>query len=147
MAACVVLGACETHGPYVEPERAQRVQQSVTTADQLEKALGMPTVTVPLDNGKTLWVYDGVHKSPNAASYIPYVGLLAGGNNKKCTRITVMVDQTGQLSNWNYSTESGSEHWTNVNDRCVPAAKTSPTPTSAEPTSTSVSTAPAVQQP
>lgn len=117
----VALGAicaCSTEGAYMKPERAQELEQSITTAEELEKALGIPTVTVPLEDGRTLWVYQGIYKQANAASYIPYVGLVAGGNNKKCTRLSVQVDREGKLSHWNYSSGTGKEYWAKLNDKC-----------------------------
>lgn len=114
-----VIQACSTEGAYLESERAQTLEQSIKSAEELEKALGTPTVAVPMEDGKTLWVYQGIYKQANAASYIPYVGLVAGGNNKKCTRLSVIVDPEGKLSNWSYSTDTGSEYWAKLSDKCA----------------------------
>jgi len=123
LAVCALLG-CTTSGAYLEANKAHELEQSVTTAQQLESALGTPSVTIPLEDGKVMWVYQRIHKRMNAAGYIPYVNLMAGGNKKQCTRLTVLVDKdTGKLSDWQYSTEQGSEFWARTNDRCKPDEK------------------------
>lgn len=121
-----VIAACSTEGAYLEAERAQTLERSIKSAEELERALGTPTVTVPMEDGKTLWVYQGIYKQANAASYIPYVGLVAGRNNKKCTRLSIIVDREGKLSNWNYSTDTGSEFWARLSDKCGSPDKAKP---------------------
>ena len=113
------LEGCATGGAYLEPEKAHNLEQSITTAEQLEKALGVPSVTIPREDGKTMWVYQGIHKTADAGTYVPYLNFLIGGNDKKCTRLSVLVDRdTGKLSDWQYSSATGHEFWAKTNDKC-----------------------------
>jgi hypothetical protein len=88
--SCVLAGsissACATQGRYLEPEKAEQAQQTVKNAQELEAALGIPSRTIPRDDGRVMWVSEGIHKSVGVTSCIPYVGLLAGYNDKTCTR-------------------------------------------------------------
>lgn len=120
----ILLSACATKGSYLDAEEAERIQEQVTTAQQLEEALGPPSVTIPRDDGTVMWVYEGIHVRADPHSYVPYLGLLLGTNSKECTRLTVLVDrENGQLSDWQYKTEEDRDYWAKTNDKCVKADK------------------------
>ena len=115
-----IAAGCSTQGAYVEADQAEAARETVTTAEQLEAALGAPSVTIPLPEGKILWVYEGVHRTADPTSYVPYLNLLIGTNSKECTRLTVIVDRnSGELSDWQYLTTSATEHWTRTSDKCA----------------------------
>lgn len=116
---CIFAVACSTQGAYIEAEEATKVQESITTAQQLEEALGAPSVAIPMSDGKILWVYEGVHTTADPTTYIPYLNFLIGTNSKECTRLTVLVDrQNGELSDWQYVTASDTEFWASTSDKC-----------------------------
>ena len=124
VASLTLLAACSTSGAYLKPEKEQNLEQSVTSAGQLEQALGIPSLTIPREDGKIMWVYDGIHKSAGVTTYIPYLNLLAGYNNKNCTRLTVLVDRDmGKLSDWHYSSSKDVEYWAKTDDKCQPGVK------------------------
>lgn len=110
LGVCALLAGCSTSGAYIAKHKAQKMEQSVTSAEDLQEALGKPTMTNPTEDGKILWIYEGIHRAPGPIAYIPYVNLLAGDIRKKCTRLTVLVDrETGKLSDWHYSSASAVE--------------------------------------
>jgi hypothetical protein len=116
-----VLAACQTQGTYIDDEQVDQLQGSISTAQELEVALGIPTVTIPRDDGSVMWVYEGVFTRPGATAYIPYLNYLVGTNAKRCTRLSVLVDrETGRLSNWSYSTSKDLDLWYRRDDRCAP---------------------------
>lgn len=116
---CILAAGCSTQGAYIEAEDATEVQESITTAQQLEEALGAPSVTIPMSDGKILWVYEGVHTTADPTSFIPYLNFLIGTNSKKCTRLTVLVDrENGELSDWQYVTASDTDYWARTSDKC-----------------------------
>ncbi|MEZ5564032.1 MAG: hypothetical protein R3F24_00305 [Gammaproteobacteria bacterium] len=119
--AITCLSSCSTVGSYVDKDQAQDVMGSVKTAKELSDALGTPSVTIPMGNDTTMWVYEGVHRVVNAAAYIPYVGLLAGGANKDCTRLTAIVNNdTGAVSDLKYETAQDSDFWATYEEKCKP---------------------------
>jgi len=114
-----MVAGCHTTGSYLEEEEAQRVTTTITTASELEQELGIPSVTVPMGGGKIKWVYDGVYTQAGAGTYIPYLNFLIGTNEQECTRLTVIVDmETGQLSDWSYSSEEDTDYWAKSDDSC-----------------------------
>lgn len=116
---CVIAVGCSTQGAYVDSDKASSMQETVTTAQQLEEALGSPSVTIPRDDGTIMWVYEGIYTQADATQYIPYLGMLIGTNSKYCTRLTVLVDrETGALSDWNYKTAKDTDYWAKTDDKC-----------------------------
>ena len=117
--SCLIAAGCSTKGAYIKPEEVAQVEKDVTNAKQLEEALGPPSVTIPLQDGRDVWVYEGVHVTADPTQYIPYLNLLIGTNSKNCTRLTVLVDrETGELSDWQYHTAKDTEYWAKTSDRC-----------------------------
>ena len=116
--AFVAVG-CSTQGAFIEEDAAAELQASVATAEELEAALGSPSVTIPRSDGTIMWVYEGVYTVAGPTSWIPYVNLVAGMNNQKCTRLTVLVDrEDGTLSDWQYVTAKDIDYWANTDDKC-----------------------------
>ena len=116
----VFAAGCTTQGAYVKPKESIEIQDSVTSAQQLEAALGAPSVTIPKEDGTIMWVYEGIHTRPGATSYIPYLSVLIGRTVKDCTRLAVLVDRaTGKLSEWNYATASDTDFRAFTDDKCV----------------------------
>lgn len=119
----LLAAGCATRGAYLEAEEIDGIQQSITTATELEASLGIPSVTVPRDDGTVMWVYEGIHVRADATQYIPYLSLLVGTNSKYCTRLTVLVDRdTGTLSNWDYTVGKDRDFWARTDDKCVKPA-------------------------
>ena len=117
--SCLIAASCSTKGAYIQPDEVAEVEKNATNAKQLEEALGPPSVTIPLQDGQDVWVYEGVHVTADPTQYVPYLGLLLGTNSKKCTRLTVLVDrETGELSDWQYHTAKDTEYWAKTSDRC-----------------------------
>ena len=67
---CVLITACQTRGTYIEEADADAMRTSVETADQLMTKLGKPSVTIPKGEGKTMWVYEGIHSRPGITAFI-----------------------------------------------------------------------------
>lgn len=115
---------CATEGAYLKTEQVDEIKASVTTATELEATLGIPSVTVPRDDGNIMWVYEGIHVRADPTQYIPYLNFLVGTNSKFCTRLTVLVDrETGALSDWDYKTGEDTDFWAKTDDRCQKAGR------------------------
>lgn len=114
------VSGCATRGEYLKEEAASEIETTVTTAEQLVEVLGTPTVTIPRADNTDVWVYEGVHIKAGVTSYIPYLSLLAGYNNKLCTRLSVVVNRDdGSLSDWEYVTEDDVDHWAVTDEKCT----------------------------
>ena len=118
---CVLITACQTRGTYIEEADADAMRTSVETADQLMTKLGKPSVTIPKGEGKTMWVYEGIHSRPGITAFIPYLNYLVGQQVQRCTQLSVLVDETsGKLDEWRYVDTEDSDYWFNTNDNCRP---------------------------
>lgn len=96
MTALVVMG-CASSGTMVTEQQAGQFQKGVTTREQVIAKLGQPNSSSAMDDGTRADVYVHVHAAANAASYIPVVGLLAGGANSTTNTATFTYDKTGLL--------------------------------------------------
>lgn len=109
IAFVAIFAGCSTTGNYVAPTEARQVWHAKTSQDVM-KTLGAPTITIPSGNGKTTWVYAGVHSTPSIDSFIPLVGAITGRENQICSQLSFVVDdQTGAVSGMKYSTEKDTD--------------------------------------
>lgn len=116
---CTFVTACHTQGDYLKEDDVEDMQTSITTAEELEAELGSPSTTVPMIDGKVMWVYEGVHTMRDPTNFVPYLGILVGTNSQKCTRLTVLVDRdNGELSDWKYVSDTDTDHWSNTDNKC-----------------------------
>lgn len=141
--ASLSLVGCYTHGSFLEPEEVDDLKRSVTTARQLEEALGPPSVVIPGEDGNPVWVYDGIYSRAGATSYIPYVNLVAGRNVQRCTRLAVVVDRNdGTLRDWQYRSQDDTDFWAKADDNCNPDKTTDKARTDQPPGSVTPAAAP-----
>lgn len=96
-AALAVLGACVSVGTQVEQADVDHFQKGVATPAEIVAKLGAPQETGHKDNGDTTLSYVYVKGTPKPASFIPVVGLFAGGADTHSTRATFEFDPSGHL--------------------------------------------------
>jgi hypothetical protein len=96
-AAVAVLTACTTVGTQVEQADVDRFQKGTATPADVIAKLGKPQETGHKDNGDTTLSYVYMKGSPKAATFIPVVGLFAGGADMHSTRVTFEFDPAGRL--------------------------------------------------
>jgi outer membrane protein assembly factor BamE (lipoprotein component of BamABCDE complex) len=75
----VVVAGCVSSGTKVTQEQAAAFEVGKTTEAQIIAALGAPNQSSTLSDGTRLDIYMHISAHANAASYIPVVGLVAGG--------------------------------------------------------------------
>jgi rRNA pseudouridine-1189 N-methylase Emg1 (Nep1/Mra1 family) len=62
-----------------------------------------------------MWTYFKVESSPNAWSYVPYLGIIAGGTNEDITKVYFFFDSTGRLIRTQANKKSDSENsWVGI---------------------------------
>ena len=102
----VAISGCATSGTKVTPADMAGFQQGRSTEAQVIGRLGQPNSMSTGPDGTKTDMYIYAQASANAASYIPVVGLLAGGTTSKTTTATFVFDSQGVLR----STSSGQGH-------------------------------------
>lgn len=97
IAAPLLLSACMSAGTQVDPNKLAAFKTGETTEPDIVKALGKPTTVSNSSDGHRVLVYYGVHSSPKAATFIPVVGVFAGGANSQQSSAIFTLGANGKL--------------------------------------------------
>lgn len=94
---CVAaLVGCVNHGVQVSQEKVAQFKPGVTTEADVIAALGQPT-SVTTMNGMKLVSYTGVQAQARGATFIPIVGLFAGGSDVRYSNTMFKFGADGKL--------------------------------------------------
>jgi outer membrane protein assembly factor BamE (lipoprotein component of BamABCDE complex) len=96
-AVLAALTACTSVGTQVEQADVDHFQKGTATPAEIVAKLGAPQETGHKDNGDTTLSYVYMKGTPKAATFIPVVGLFAGGADMHSTRVTFEFDPSGHL--------------------------------------------------
>jgi YD repeat-containing protein len=100
LASLLALGGCVSSGTQVTEDQANQFVRGRTTEAEVVAALGQPDSTTRSEDGSRIDAYTYVKASANAASFIPYVNILAGGSTAKYTTVAFTFDPNGRLKGW-----------------------------------------------
>lgn len=100
-----ILGGCASAGnDKIRTETNESVSKNVikgvTTKDQIKALYGEPGAVSLTDGGNEVWHYAYVYSKANAASYIPVVGLFAGGAHVSKNEIIFIIDKNNVIQNY-----------------------------------------------
>lgn len=92
------MAACgSTSGAKLNPESVNQLVKGQTTIDQATTLLGKPNSKTQMGNGETMIQYIYVNTSVRGATYIPFVGALAGGADVQIESTSLTFDKNGIL--------------------------------------------------
>ena len=94
--ACAAL-ACVSSGTKVTQTQLSEFHVGATTEGQILAELGPPTTTATFTDGSKMDIYAHTAAHANAASYVPVVGLFAGGAKGNSQSVTFNFDSKGIL--------------------------------------------------
>lgn len=118
------IAGCASSGTQVSQNAAMQFKEGVTTEAQIVAKLGPPSgVTISSGGGKTL-LYSGAQYQTKAATFIPIVGLFAGGADYTVSTASYRLGADGVLQKIDYSTYNGS-----TGTGSLPAPMNTSTPT------------------
>lgn len=113
IALCVlmalVVAGCAAPPPAPVPVTADRLagfQKGVTTEAQVVTLLGKPLTTSAGMDGSKILAYASVNTGVRGATFIPIVGLFAGGADMKMNSATFTFGQDGKLLDYRLSDTS-----------------------------------------
>ena len=108
--------ACAARSHDISPEQVAALKPGVATYDDVVKALGRPMSVSTSSDGSRIAVFGAVHASPKAASFIPVVGLFAGGATSSMAFSAFIFGPDGVLrqSNTTSATTDCSTHFVSV---------------------------------
>jgi hypothetical protein len=96
-ALCIGIAGCASTGTKVETSQIQQFQRGVTTYSEVAAALGDPTTLSTGSDGKKVAVYSYAQSTIRPESFIPYIGLVAGGADVKTNAVAFRFDSSDRL--------------------------------------------------
>jgi hypothetical protein len=104
-----LLAGCASYGNKIDRDYTSKIKKGVTTESSVIQSLGKPMSIGLNSSGQKTLTYMHVASQTKAATFIPIVGLFAGGVDSQTTMLIITVDQdTGIVSDWQYN-QSDSE--------------------------------------
>ncbi len=110
---CVALCNCQTYGNKTldDPRKYLNLREGKSTKLDIYQVFGQPQdVDYSNDRSQSMWTYFKVETSPNAWSYVPYIGMIAGGTNEEATKVYFFFDSERRLIRTQTNKTSDSEN-------------------------------------
>ena len=98
-----ILAGCASTGTQISQEAALQFKEGVSTETDILSKLGRPT-SVTINGDIKLISYTGSQYQTKAASFIPVVGMFAGGSDMQVTHAAYQIGPDGILKKIIYST-------------------------------------------
>ena len=112
-AICLSLVGCATYGNKTleDPTKYLNLREGVSTKRDVYAVFVQPQdVDYSNDKARCLWTYFKVETSPTAWSYVPYIGIIAGGTNEDTTKAYFFFDSDDRLIRTQTNKKSDSEN-------------------------------------
>lgn len=109
VAAMLSLSACMSVGTKVESSKAAEFVKGVTTYNEVIASLGTPQTVGTQSDGRKILGYAYSSASPNAASFIPFVGIFAGKTKSEVNVVSFVFTSDDKLESYT-STQSSSTY-------------------------------------
>ena len=107
------LVGCATTGVKVNKDNLSKIKEGETTKEQVIQLLGNPNMVNLTSDGKTILMYHFFEYKTKARSFVPVVGLLAGGGDMNQEILQVLLDENDVVEKYIYN-DSNSEIKTGV---------------------------------
>ena len=96
-AAALLLTGCATTGVKIDPARLDAMKVGVTTPAEAIAMFGPPTVETTAGDGAVTLQYTYAEAQVRASTFIPIVGMFAGGTDVKASSVNMSFDRAGKL--------------------------------------------------
>lgn len=106
--ATLMLTACASYGTKVDTNQVAGFVKGKTSYNEVIDKLGKPSQTAVNSDGTKTISYVHVEYSTKAATFIPFVGIFAGGADTKNNTAELSFDSNNLLTNYKFSDASGS---------------------------------------
>jgi hypothetical protein len=98
LVALVLLAGCMSSGTKVSDQQARSFAPGTTTMSDVTAALGRPSTRSTAIDGQMVLGYSHTSAYATPATYVPIVGLLAGGSRGASETTIFMFDRNGVLT-------------------------------------------------
>lgn len=99
MATALVLAGCAASGVKVTEEQLSKLTVGVSTESHAVAHLGAPTSRMRLASGEVMLQYVYAEAQVRPASFVPVVGLFAGGTDVRGNMVVLSFGVDGKLAN------------------------------------------------
>jgi outer membrane protein assembly factor BamE (lipoprotein component of BamABCDE complex) len=93
LAVCLALAGCASAGVKVDSNAVAKIQKGVTTKAEVLALLGAPMTDTLAGDGREFMLWSYAHTQMKGATFIPVVGMFAGGSNTKMTTCQVILNK------------------------------------------------------
>lgn len=100
------LTSCVSMGTKVQTTSLDNLIKGETTYQQVINQFGPPQTKGINDKGMRIITYVFSRASPNAASFIPFVGIFAGKTDAESTMVIFIFDTDNKLESYTYAESS-----------------------------------------
>jgi hypothetical protein len=100
LTACFLSG-CMTTGVRVTAEQLAGLKEGVATEVDVTKVLGKPQSTSTSSDGTRMLVFAYMNYQVNGATFIPVVGLVAGGSTMDTSTTVFTFGKDGKMISYN----------------------------------------------
>jgi outer membrane protein assembly factor BamE (lipoprotein component of BamABCDE complex) len=77
----LLLISCASVGKPIDQEKAAQIKEGQTTKQQVYDLIGSPDRVMTMGMGETYWYYSFARVTTKPATFVPVVGIFAGGHN------------------------------------------------------------------
>jgi len=99
----VGLIGCAATGVRVDESQLSHFQKGKTTYAEVVAALGQPTTTSVLSDGRRLALYSYAEAQARPETFIPIIGPLVGGADTRSSMVSFQFDEAGILQSYSSS--------------------------------------------
>ncbi len=115
VAVALAIGGCASSDNSVmatadQATIAKRIVNGKTTQREVQDYLGSPDDVRYTDSGQEIWQYVHHNTSVNATTFIPVVGIFAGGSKTDQKLLTILFDKKGVVVKSTYAANSKEYH-------------------------------------
>lgn len=103
------LASCVSAGTKIDTTKAAAFEKGKTTKAEVVAALGTPQTVGTQSDGKKILSYYYSSATPNAASFIPFVGLFAGKTKSELSIVTFVFSSDDKMESYT-ATQSNSTY-------------------------------------
>jgi outer membrane protein assembly factor BamE (lipoprotein component of BamABCDE complex) len=98
--ALFALAGCVSSGTKVTEQQAGQFEKGKSTEADVIARLGPPSTVIRQSDGSHIDQYTHIDSQARAASFIPVVGLMAGGADSKMSIVSFTFTPDGLLKDW-----------------------------------------------
>ena len=95
-----LLIGCATMGTKIDENKLTQIKEGVTTKKEVIALLGPPFTVSLTSEGKTLMTYSYTKATAKGSSFIPIVGLFAGGSNVYMQTVQVLIGKDEKVEKY-----------------------------------------------